>query len=291
MRIFERLSRRLAITLAGVMACSAFAVPVAPALTAFAAEGEQPAEVKENDKGNGVPSFPEDYASWEASATLIKAGSDWDYADATFDYWGSEGEGDKKVDYYLETFKINAPVDGKLQIHVDSTATVNIGVWKKGDTQEASIDATAGEAEKLAGKVDLFGEAKEIAAGEYYMVIITKDKDSKFRVKPELIANIKNTKVKVSSSDKKTVKATIKKAKKVDGYQFAYGTKKEINDKTKYKSVKAKKVKFDKDKNGSYTIKKLKSGKVYWVRVRTYVVKDGVKYYSDWSAVKKVKVK
>ena len=35
MRIFEKISRRLAITLAGVMACTSFAV--APALTAYAA--------------------------------------------------------------------------------------------------------------------------------------------------------------------------------------------------------------------------------------------------------------
>ena len=39
------------------------------------------------------------------------------------------------------------------------------------------------------------------------------------------------------------------------------------------------------------TIKKLTKGKKYYVRLRTYKTVNGKKIYSDWSAVKNVKVK
>ena len=40
-----------------------------------------------------------------------------------------------------------------------------------------------------------------------------------------------------------------------------------------------------------YTIKKLKRKKVYSVQVRAYQIINGYTYYSNWSGVKKVKVK
>ena len=39
------------------------------------------------------------------------------------------------------------------------------------------------------------------------------------------------------------------------------------------------------------TVKKLKSGKTYQVKVRAYKAVDGKTYYGTYSAVKKVKVK
>ena len=39
------------------------------------------------------------------------------------------------------------------------------------------------------------------------------------------------------------------------------------------------------------TLKKLKKGKKYYVRVRIYKVVNGNKIYSSWSTVKSVKVK
>ncbi len=40
----------------------------------------------------------------------------------------------------------------------------------------------------------------------------------------------------------------------------------------------------------SKTVKKLKSGKTYYVQVRAYKVVNGVKVYGKWSKKKKVKV-
>ncbi len=87
---------------------------------------------------------------------------------------------------------------------------------------------------------------------------------------------------KSSSSKKMTVKW--KKVSGVTGYQIQYSTNK--NFKSGNKTVKvsgASKV--------SKTISKLKKGKTYYVRVRTYKKVSGTTYYSSWTSKKKVKVK
>lgn len=94
---------------------------------------------------------------------------------------------------------------------------------------------------------------------------------------------VKNaTKLKVKSTAKKKVKVSWKKRSGVSGYQIQYSTSK------KFKKATTKKVSA---KKSSYTIKKLKSKKTYYVRIRTYKTVDGKKYYSSWSKAKKVKVK
>ncbi|MCR5208487.1 MAG: fibronectin type III domain-containing protein [Eubacterium sp.] len=78
---------------------------------------------------------------------------------------------------------------------------------------------------------------------------------------------------------------TVKWAKKkgIKGYQIQYSLKKSMKG-AKIKTVKgAAKTKA--------TIKKLKKGKKYYVRVRTYKVVSGKKVPSKWSAKKSVKVK
>ncbi len=57
----------------------------------------------------------------------------------------------------------------------------------------------------------------------------------------------------------------------------------------KFKGAKIATIK--KNKTTSATIKKLKGGKKYYVRVRTYKTVGKTKYYSAWSNVKNAKVK
>ena len=72
-----------------------------------------------------------------------------------------------------------------------------------------------------------------------------------------------------------------KQLKKVTGYEIQYSTKNDFSD--------AKTVKVNKAKNTKKTIKKLSKG-TYFVRVR-YFKKGAAKPYSNWSTVKKVKIK
>lgn len=78
-------------------------------------------------------------------------------------------------------------------------------------------------------------------------------------------------------------KLSAKQQKAVKGIEIEYSTKADFSKAYKFKKTGKKKV--------SLKVKSLKSGKTYYVRAHTYVIKNGVKYVSKWSAVKKVKVR
>ena len=93
----------------------------------------------------------------------------------------------------------------------------------------------------------------------------------------------KTTKIqKLAKGDKKiTVKWGIVK-KQCSGYQIQYSTSEKFTKKT------TKKVTVKSYKTTKKTIKNLKSNKKYYVRIRTYKVVKGKKYYSYWSKVKSI---
>ncbi len=75
-----------------------------------------------------------------------------------------------------------------------------------------------------------------------------------------------------------------KQTKNVTGYQIQYALNKKFTKKKKMITIK-------KNKTVKKKIKKLKGGKKYFVRIRTYRKKGKKTYYSKWSGVKTVKVK
>ncbi len=98
--------------------------------------------------------------------------------------------------------------------------------------------------------------------------------------------NIKNpskTKIKKITAKKKTLKVTWKKVKGITGYEIQYSLKKN------FKNAKIKKIK--KASTTSVTIKKLKSKKKYYVRIRTYKKTGKKTYKSKWSKKKSKKTK
>ncbi len=97
--------------------------------------------------------------------------------------------------------------------------------------------------------------------------------------------NPKGTSLKKLSAGKKQFKATWKAQKtQTSGYELQYSTDKSFNSGSK-------KVKITKNKTTSETVKKLKSKKKYYVRIRTFKTVNGKKYCSEWSKVKNIKVK
>ncbi|WP_022762405.1 fibronectin type III domain-containing protein [Butyrivibrio sp. AD3002] len=96
----------------------------------------------------------------------------------------------------------------------------------------------------------------------------------------------KNAKLSKPKAGKKSITIKWKKqtAKGIKGYEIQYSTDKDF--KTNVKKVTITKVKTE-----TKTIKKLKSGKKYYVRIRTFKKISGEKVYSDWSTPKSVKVK
>lgn len=87
------------------------------------------------------------------------------------------------------------------------------------------------------------------------------------------------TKIKLKSPKKRVIKVSFKAVKGAKSYQIQYSLKKNFK---KAKTVSAKKK--------TYTIKKLKSKKRYYVRVRACVTNGKNKVYGAWS-VKRIKVK
>ena len=94
------------------------------------------------------------------------------------------------------------------------------------------------------------------------------------------------TNIKLSSiSNKKGKKMYVKWGRntKATGYQIQYSTSKSFYG-AKTKTVKG-------GRKSSYTLSGLAKGKTYYVRIRAYYSKGGVKSYTSWSSTKYVKIK
>jgi hypothetical protein len=99
-----------------------------------------------------------------------------------------------------------------------------------------------------------------------------------FKIVPK---TVKIKKLSKKSKAFKTAWIKTNSRQKVQGYQIHYRQKGKIAWKPKTYSV----------KKTSATIKRLKKGKTYEVRIRSYKKVGNVVYYSKWSATKKIKVK
>lgn len=96
-------------------------------------------------------------------------------------------------------------------------------------------------------------------------------------VSPRKTAGIK------AKTGKKKVTVSWKRDKRASGYQITYSQKKNFK--------KSKKVNITKNKTTKKVIKKLKSNKNYYIKVRSYKKVGSKKIYGPYSAVKKVKIK
>jgi hypothetical protein len=94
----------------------------------------------------------------------------------------------------------------------------------------------------------------------------------------------KKTSIKKLSKGKKKFTVTWAKVSGVKGYQIQYSSDKKLKKNNKSVTV-------TKQKTTKATVKKLKSKKKYYVRVRTYKTVNGKKIYSSWSKVKSIKTK
>ena len=116
------------------------------------------------------------------------------------------------------------------------------------------------------GYVDHFGKASDTIS-------------KKLTVKAPKFGKIK--------SDKNAFTAKWSKVKYASGYQLQYSVSKKFKKGKKY----TKTVNVKKAKTVSKKVKKLTSGKKYYVRVRAYKTVNGKRYYSTWSKKKAVKAK
>ena len=94
----------------------------------------------------------------------------------------------------------------------------------------------------------------------------------------------KNTSIKKLKKSKKAIVVNWKKVSGIKGYQIQVATDKKLKKNAKTVVVK-------KQKTTTATIKKLKSKKKYYVRIRAYKQSQGKKIYGAWTKTKTIKVK
>ena len=95
-------------------------------------------------------------------------------------------------------------------------------------------------------------------------------------------ASMPTTTITSVKAENKTIKVKWKKRANITGYQIQVATDKKFKKNAKTVVVK-------KQKTTTATIKKLKSKKKYYVRIRTYKNSNNKKIYSPWSKVKSIK--
>lgn len=144
--------------------------------------------------------------------------------------------------------------------------------YKSSNTRVVSVNSK--------GKVTIKGSGKAV------ITLTASAKDFKTAVKKVTIT-VKPKKAIINSlksQKKKTAAVVWKRDKKASGYQVQYSlSKKFAGSKTKVKTV-------SKNKTTRLELKKLKTRKTYYVRVRSYKKAGNSKVYGNWSKVKSVKV-
>jgi hypothetical protein len=181
----------------------------------------------------------------------------------------------------IDFFKFNVPAKGNININVLNSTdnTMKIVVYDKNLNMVGSNTLSSGKS--TVGTLTL-------ASGNYYIAFT--QNNSRYGVgsytftldysvsapKAPTLRSVKNL-----SGKKLSIKW--KKVSGASGYELQYATNK------KFKSGLVKKT-LSKNKT-SATYKKMKKGKTYYVRMRSYIKYNGKKVYSKYSAVKSVKIK
>ena len=142
--------------------------------------------------------------------------------------------------------------------------------YKSSNTKVATVNSKGKVKIKGTGKVTITITAKETSAYKKQTKKVT------------IYAVPGKRDIKKLSSGKKKLTVQWKKDNRSDGYQVQYATDKKFK--------KAKTIVIGKKQTTKQTIKKLKTGKKYYVRIRSYKKINGKKYYGTWSSKKTVKV-
>ncbi len=154
-----------------------------------------------------------------------------------------------------------------------------------GKTQTPAVKVTGSDGKTI----DASNYTVSYASGRknvgHYAVTITFKNNYTGKITKTFNINPKGTRIsKVKGAKKKATVTWKKQTKYTKGYQVQYSTSKDFKSGVKTKTVNG-------SKKTSLTLKKLKSKKTYYVRIRTFQKVSGGKCYSSWSPVKKVKVK
>ena len=165
--------------------------------------------------------------------------------------------------------------------------TIDMGSGKQDIMESVQTDAKITCISDAPGIVEISGD-KFIPKkpGKATIIITTIGEKNYFSMGPVrltiTVRPLNTQKLTVKSNAKGKLTASWKTVKSVSGYEVQY---------SRSKSMKNAQSLMIKGKTTQVTLKNLAKKKNYYVRIRTYKVTNGKKYYSTWSTVKTVKVK
>ena len=273
-------------------------------IQAFIKEGEseEPIGVKEEEitvadckLSFSYRKFVGDHSEAASGDTLKVGEAYWfslDGASFAWDYGNGNRDDSKRQTFYTMDFELN----GKHLIATDTEE--NLG----NDELSLSIGAGGGFPNRIitpkkAGTLTITGTIYR--NGQFFRDVrqtykVEGNTPSPTPSQPTPSVNKPTTPIKVTVKKTTLKRAKNAKGKKIvvkwkkntagNGYQIQYSTSKKFAKGNKTKTI-------NKNKTTSYTIKKLKKKKTYYVRIRTYKKVSGKTYYAGWSSVKKATIK
>ncbi len=202
-------------------------------------------------------------------------------------------QGFRAKDTY-EAYSFDVPAKGTITIHIESSNpyAVNTGnfisdyrhIYKSSDVDNEIESFLFSKNYSSARDVYYADHTLSLNKGTYYLVSSAYSTEGEYEFSVNYKANISSTKITKLTAKKGGFKAQWKKSAHADGYEIKYSVNKNMS-----------KAKVLKTTNTYKTIKNLKKGKNYYIKVRAYrkVVVDGNKntYYSKWSGRKVIKTK
>ena len=170
---------------------------------------------------------------------------------------------------------------------IDITKTYNTTPFSLNVKTDADGKLTYEVANHSVVSVDQNGKAKLQGYGKTLITVTAAETPNYYGASTTMLLTVKPGKAVLSSvkaGKSKTLKVKWKKDTKATGYEIQYSTDKNFRKKVK-------KVTISKNKTTSTTIKKLKGGKKYYVRVCAVKKISGGKLTGAYSKAKSVKVK
>lgn len=242
---------------------------------------------------NGYPDLPDNYAAVEKAPVYS-----FNYKNQTLktDNLCPKGHNEKVTYYKKATFGKDGKIEKTCNDCLEKTYSKTIKAIKTVSFSKSSLTYNGKDQSmpKLVVKdskgktisskyYTVSGKKKGKSVGAYKITVTFKGDYSGKKVltyyinpKPVKITSVKSTKKGYLNVSWTTQK------KEISGYQVQYA------DNSKFKKAKTVSVSY---KSKSVLIKKLKSKKIYRVRVSTFKKVGGKKYYSSWSTVKSAKTK
>lgn len=191
-------------------------------------------------------------------------------------YKGILAENDS-IDY----FKFNVSAKGKISFSGKNNVsrTIQYIFYDSNKNSVYTIELRAG---------DKSAQTFTIEAGDYYLAVIQKEVGSgtgsyTFALDYTVVQDSAPVLTSVKNMSGKKMKISWRKARGVAGYELMYARSSNFKSGLVKKKISS--------ASSSVTYRKLKKGKKYYVKLRSYKVVDGKTIYSKWSGKKSVKIK